>query len=520
MASDSTATTLSALWRQRESLVFGRRDREPAIVAARPPDWVVRMRIRWTRYRFVHPERWTEETFLLARLYPRAFLAARWREVEDDVALNAGRVVLAAVIVVLGQQAFGSGWLDDMTPILSYPLVLGGVALLASCVLSALSYVGYLVSAGSYWSCFVLRARSYDDAGEFWRAQSGNRRGDQSEGNAAVPQVPPTRRKSQRMRTLGRRWIKPVLAAVGVLSAIVVVSVAASLKSQPSPAPSAPTRIVGPPPSGQLSAALEGIASANGSADQETPTPVAASNVPGPDTAAVVAPTRPHAPEPPSLAPTDNDDASVRVALRKGINQAFDEAIDLLSDYRLSKTVHLRAHDCGDSRSVSYDPSSRTVLLCYRFVMHTFSEAERDGSADPVEYARDVARFAIAHELGHALIDIYRLPVLGREEDAADQFAAYMFLEHGRPVPVLAAAQRFAAGDLSAGTDFDALRDEHALDQQRVANLTCWLVGNAPEENAILADNLPASRLARCPSEFAQLRTSWKRLLAPHRRER
>jgi hypothetical protein len=228
---------------------------------------------------------------------------------------------------------------------------------------------------------------------------------------------------------------------------------------------------------------------------------------------------RRHAPEPPSIIPSGTDDGSVGAALRQGINQTFDEAIDLLSDYRLSKSIRLRARDCGESRSVSYDPATRMVLLCHQFVMHMYAEALRHGTADPAEYARDVARFAVAHEIGHALVDIYKLPVLGREEDAADQFATFLFLQHRRPIPVLAAAQSFGAGDPFAGLDLAALWDEHSLDQQRIANLTCWLVGDAPEENALIADNLPASRRARCPSEFAQLRTSWSRLLRPHLRD-
>src|SRR6185295_2240523 len=37
--------------------------------------------------------------------------------------------------------------------------------------------------------------------------------------------------------------------------------------------------------------------------------------------------------------------------------------------------------------------------------------------------------FVFYHELGHALIDIYDLPVTGREEDAVDQLATVMLLE-------------------------------------------------------------------------------------------
>ncbi len=37
--------------------------------------------------------------------------------------------------------------------------------------------------------------------------------------------------------------------------------------------------------------------------------------------------------------------------------------------------------------------------------------------------------FATAHEFGHLAFDVYEVPVFGREEDAADNFATYMMLQ-------------------------------------------------------------------------------------------
>jgi len=39
--------------------------------------------------------------------------------------------------------------------------------------------------------------------------------------------------------------------------------------------------------------------------------------------------------------------------------------------------------------------------------------------------------FALAHEFGHGVFDIFDIPVFGREEDAADQFATYVMLQFG-----------------------------------------------------------------------------------------
>jgi len=56
-----------------------------------------------------------------------------------------------------------------------------------------------------------------------------------------------------------------------------------------------------------------------------------------------------------------------------------------------------------------------------------------------------VGEFVFYHEMGHALVDAYQLPVLGKEEDAVDTLAAIVsadFLEE--PESALAGAESFA----------------------------------------------------------------------------
>jgi hypothetical protein len=40
--------------------------------------------------------------------------------------------------------------------------------------------------------------------------------------------------------------------------------------------------------------------------------------------------------------------------------------------------------------------------------------------------------FTAAHEMGHAVFDFLDVPIFGRPEDAADQFAAYILLRIGK----------------------------------------------------------------------------------------
>lgn len=91
------------------------------------------------------------------------------------------------------------------------------------------------------------------------------------------------------------------------------------------------------------------------------------------------------------------------------------------------------------------------------------------------------------HELGHAVIHISRVPVTGREEDVADQFAAWYamnFLDLNRtPVitPTIWLWMRMAkTRDIPTMSDEQRkafLANEHSLDEQRVYNIACLALG-------------------------------------------
>ena len=61
-----------------------------------------------------------------------------------------------------------------------------------------------------------------------------------------------------------------------------------------------------------------------------------------------------------------------------------------------------------------------------------------------VEFVIGNTLFTLTHELGHAVIQVFELPVLGREEDAADTFATLALLHVG--------------SDFSRGAVLDAAR--------------------------------------------------------------
>ena len=198
--------------------------------------------------------------------------------------------------------------------------------------------------------------------------------------------------------------------------------------------------------------------------------------------------------------------------------QVLDEAVDLIGDYRLPASIRMQASRCGTLNSPSYDTRAQQVDLCTEFIEYWYKRARREGDGQALEQARDVARFAVAHELGHAMIALFHLPVLGKVEDAADQFATMLFLTHDRPAPVLSAAMAFEQASRNAQFDRETLGDEHALDGQREANLVCWLFATDSATFSSIARVLPEQRRANCRAEYAGVVDAWTRLMSPHRR--
>jgi hypothetical protein len=132
----------------------------------------------------------------------------------------------------------------------------------------------------------------------------------------------------------------------------------------------------------------------------------------------------------------------------------------------------------------------------------------------------------LLHEIGHVLINQFQLPVLGREEDAADTYAALTMLRVGTSFTVQSLA------DAAKGWFFDARRDqeigdrplyydEHNVSAQRAYQIVCLMVGSDPEKFKSLADQakMPEDRQSSCKRDYRKARDAWSAVLAPHLRQ-
>ena len=124
---------------------------------------------------------------------------------------------------------------------------------------------------------------------------------------------------------------------------------------------------------------------------------------------------------------------------------------------------------------------------------------------------------SLYHELGHAMIDVLQLPVLGREEDAADALAIVLAHnlwqeDQARSVATATALYYWYA---SVGGEEPVSWGVHGTDEQRFYTTVCLFYGADPDNRADFAreNELPEDRASGCADEFKLADESWWGLL-------
>jgi Putative metallopeptidase len=145
---------------------------------------------------------------------------------------------------------------------------------------------------------------------------------------------------------------------------------------------------------------------------------------------------------------------------------------------------------------------------------------------DRVEFVSGNTLVLLSHELGHVLIAEMHLPVLGREEDAADTYAALRLLTIGTSFSQRELAQAAQGWFLNDRRDQEIgekalYYDEHNLSQQRAYQILCLMVGSDPDKFKGLADQMkmPAERQRTCKRDFAKTSEGWQTVLKSWLRE-
>jgi hypothetical protein len=198
---------------------------------------------------------------------------------------------------------------------------------------------------------------------------------------------------------------------------------------------------------------------------------------------------------------------------RRRYLEALTEHLNAL--FWLPAALTLEMDRCGEANAY-YDPARRKIVGCYELIAALLDTFDKRGSrANLDNHVYGAFTFSLLHEVAHAIIDVWDLPVTGKEEDAADQLATIVLLSFGEEgeAAVVSAAVAFArAKEKLNNSRFAA---EHSLSKQRAFSILCWVQGqdtSAPARWPLWRD-VPADRSERCVTESAQVMEAWNTIL-------
>ncbi|WP_158409484.1 DUF4344 domain-containing metallopeptidase [Gloeocapsa sp. PCC 73106] len=247
----------------------------------------------------------------------------------------------------------------------------------------------------------------------------------------------------------------------------------------------------------------------------------------------------------------DENDEFIRSYLAN--SQIFEKNISIIKqiNFNLPEDLEIRWMSCRNHSESSvqnspanafYNSRERNITLCYELFKVIAVLKINDGltQEQAIDSTLKAYLFIMYHELGHALIDFLDIPITGKEEDAVDDFAAYMLLTRNESdqdamIDVIqsAAITFYLLGksqQFPAGSEHLLYWDEHSLGEQRFANLFCIILGSNPDKYAtpLVADpnnsedtrnplKIPINRAQRCVNqEYPQKIESWTKLIIPH----
>jgi hypothetical protein len=198
---------------------------------------------------------------------------------------------------------------------------------------------------------------------------------------------------------------------------------------------------------------------------------------------------------------------------------------------RLPLPVTIQTVGCDGVPNAYYERVDKTptIKICYEYLVDIWNVMPKDSAAAMVTASDAVIGqlfFALAHEFGHATFDLFDIPVFGREEDAADQFATYYMLQFGedrahRLITGAAFSYREYIKNYRSKPNVNvpllAFSSDHGAPEQRFYNLLCLAYGyDAKLFDRVATEYLPKSRAKNCRFEYAAVRFAYKQLVVPH----
>ena len=219
--------------------------------------------------------------------------------------------------------------------------------------------------------------------------------------------------------------------------------------------------------------------------------------------------------------------------------RGLEKLQEFLSPFRLPSTLTIMLAGCDGEADAFYGDDE--ITICYEYVAELWKHMPAQttpGGVAPIDTVFGPLFDTSLHEFAHALFDMLDLPVLGREEDAADQVAAYIYLQLGAAESrrlitgtVYAYATEAMKGELPSSLEeaaeamkakrpssLEEFAGEHGTPAQRAYNVMCMAYG---ADRKVFGDFvkkglLPRERAEFCHEEYEQVQDAFEALVGPH----
>jgi hypothetical protein len=234
-------------------------------------------------------------------------------------------------------------------------------------------------------------------------------------------------------------------------------------------------------------------------------------------------------------APTEGQTGGVRIIYGEAttpLHQAIlarlkkrhvlEDLQEFLSPLRLPTPLTVETKSCGGLVNAWY--SEHRITFCYDLIAYMRQLAPQGTTAEgmtPEDAVVGAFVDIMLHELSHAVFDVLKIPMFGREEDAADALAAFVLLQFGPKVArrtITGATHFWSSLAANHKVDLGDFADGHGLPGQRFYNVLCIAYGaHRPVfQDFVEKGLLPRSRAATCEFEYKQVLYAYQQLIAPH----
>jgi hypothetical protein len=208
-------------------------------------------------------------------------------------------------------------------------------------------------------------------------------------------------------------------------------------------------------------------------------------------------------------------------------HQTLEKLQQVFSPLRLPVALTLRTIGCNGISNAWYHRPD--VSVCYEYLNEIYQmmpKAATAGGITPRDAVLGQTFYVFGHEMGHAVFDVLKVPIIGDAENGADHFSAYTMLQFGKDQAkglITGAAytyKKYVQGP-NVSAPLAAFSDIHAAPAQRFYNMLCLAYGADPVLFAEFVEKetveyLPKGRARNCKREYEQVTFAYNQSIRPH----